>query len=298
MSINKKEILYKLTQKLKLSPLPVISAAVYGSFLKDTFSSDSDIDLLIIAENINPIKHRRNKEISKLKIFLSIGIPLDIFLLTRSECESNFRNHNPLFLDIASESVVLIDHNEFLIKLIEETKTYIKERGLTKLSDGWKFPVKYREVTYLSSVSNKDFAFAMLKDGERDFKIGETLIKEEFFDKAIYHFQQSAEKSIKAILICFGEFKKTHFISDSLIEKLNNSFLDDNWKNKLDNIAKINLEIEPEVTWSRYPGIDQGKIWLPYEEYSLNDAINVRDKCDIIVKTAIEFVTWWFKNNP
>jgi hypothetical protein len=30
-------------------------------------------------------------------------IPLDVLLLTQEEVVSNFRNHNPLFLDIAEE---------------------------------------------------------------------------------------------------------------------------------------------------------------------------------------------------
>ncbi|MBC7216794.1 MAG: HEPN domain-containing protein [Candidatus Caldatribacterium sp.] len=38
------------------------------------------------------------------------------------------------------------------------------------------------------------------------FDIGNILAKEGYFDKAVYHFQQAVEKSVKAILISFGEY--------------------------------------------------------------------------------------------
>ena len=51
----------------------------------------------------------------------------------------------------------------------------------------------------------------MLKDGERDYLIGSKLIDEGFYDKAVYHFQQSVEKCIKSILIAYGIFSKDAF---------------------------------------------------------------------------------------
>lgn len=224
----------KITEKLKDCPIKVVGAVVFGSFIKDTFTEDSDIDLLIIAKDIHTIKHKRGKEIAKIKEYLSLNVPID----------------------------------------------------------GWRFPVKYRELTYLSNISNKDFAFAMIKDGERDFKIGETLIKENYFDKAVYHFQQSTEKAIKAVLICSGEFKKTHFVGEVLIDLLKKCAIEEKWVKKLNEIASISLEVEPEVTWSRYPGINQGQLWIPYEEYTEKDAIEVKEKAEKILKGATDFVAW------
>ena len=296
MSINI-EIMNKLIEKLRMCPISVTGAIIYGSFVKGTFTKDSDIDLLIVASNIHPKKHKRGKEIARIKEYLSLGIPLDILLLTAEECISNFKNHNPLFLDIAVEGVILIDENEFLKTLIEETKEYIKKKNIEKLIDGWRFPIKHRQSTYLSNISNKDFAIAMLTDGERDFLIGYTLVNEGYFDKAVYHFQQSAEKSIKAILISFGVFKKTHFVGEVLIETLKTYTIEEEWRQKLYEIASIILEIEPEVTWSRYPGIDEGQLWIPYEEYNIEDALEVKEKSQKILETAKDFIKWWFKIN-
>lgn len=274
--------------------MPVTAVAVYGSWARGTNALESDIDLLIVSDAVNPKRHRRGKETATIKNCLSMGNPLDILLLTREECMSNFQNHNPLFLDIAWEGVILVDSDDFLGNCIEETRNYIEKKGIIKLPDGWKYPVDYRRATNLSRVSNEDFARAMLDDAHRDYKIGKILTKEEFFDKAVYHFQQAGEKSIKAILICFGDFKKTHFVSDALSRTLNTVDLDVSWKEKLMNIAQINKEIEPEVTWSRYPGMDHGSLWLPSLEYTHEDALFVQEKIGIVLEAAEEFVSHWF----
>jgi HEPN domain-containing protein/predicted nucleotidyltransferase len=284
-----------ILDKLKTSPVKIISAVIYGSWAKGTQTADSDIDMLLVSDEIAPRKNKRGKDIARIKECLSIGIPLDILLLTTDETASNFKNHNPLFLDIAVEGTILIDSDGFLQNLIEETKRYIHQRKLEKLADGWRFPVLYREPTFLSSVSNKDFAVAMITDGERDFNIGVSLTKEGYFDKAVYHFQQAVEKAVKAILISQGEFKKTHFVGEILIERVNNIEIDAEWKERLCNVAKISSEIEPEVTWSRYPGIDRGELWIPYEEYTMDDAVEIKDKTEMVVKTAKDFIKWWFE---
>lgn len=284
-----------ITKKLSTSPIPIISAAIYGSWIKGMQTQDSDLDILLISDEINVKKHKRGREIMQIKECLSMGLPLDILLLTSDECISNFKNHNPLFLDIAWEGMILIDKDNLLKNLIDETRDYILNRRIEKLSDGWRFPVLYRQATFLSEVSNKDFAVAMLTDGDRDFNIGINLIRDGFYDKAVYHFQQAVEKSVKAVLISFGEFKKTHYVGEILIDRLKSSEVEQDWKEKLVTIAKLSEEIEPEVTWSRYPGIDRGTLWVPYHEYTLEDAQEVKEKSEDVIKVVRDFIQWWFK---
>ena len=178
---------------------------------------------------------------------------------------------------------------------MDDTKRYIVQKGLIKHPDGWSFPVLFRETTLLSEVSNRDFATAMVTDGEHDYEIGVHIMEKGYYDKAVYHFQQAVEKAIKAVLISFGEFKKTHFVGDILIDKLQRIELDPAWKDKLHDIAKISDEVEPEVTWSRYPGIDAGKLWIPSEEYSIDDANEIKEKSEKVIRIANDFISWWFR---
>ena len=152
-------------------PFTIISIALFGSYAQEHHTEHSDIDLLVIAEGINPVFHKRVKEIVTIKKIFSLGILLNIIIMTQNECIDNFCNHNPLFLDIAVSGIVIVDTGCFLQSLIDETLHYINIHNLQNSIDGWKFPVNYQKETFLSSISNKDFAYAMLADGKRNYTV-------------------------------------------------------------------------------------------------------------------------------
>jgi len=277
-------------------PFPIWGVVLFGSHAKGDPTRDSDIDLLVVAENIEPKLHRRKKEIIAIKHLLPVK-SLDLLLLTPTEVISNFSNHNPLFLDIVEDGIIIIDKDNFLSDLFKKTGDYIKDRGIKRIQGGWKFPVAYRAATPLSNISNRDFSAAMLKDGERDFLIGKNLLRDEFFDKSVYHFQQAAEKCIKSVLADFGIFQKTHFIGEVLEEAIQEQPLPGRWKQKLAEIAGISGELEPEVSLSRYPGVINDKLWMPSEEYGRREAEESLVKAETVLKTAGEFNTFWFSKD-
>jgi len=282
-----------LTRGKESVPFDIVATLLFGSWAEGTETPDSDIDLLVVADGINPKWHRRGAEIAHIKHCLP-GLSLDILLLTEEEVLSNFRNHNPLFLDIAEEGLIILDKENLLQNLILELRNYIKQKGIKRFGDGWMFPVGKGAPTYLSKVSNKDFSHAMLKDGERDFKIGERLTDDGYYDKAVYHFQQSIEKSVKSILIAMGVFQKTHFIGEILRKVLSEKGIPERWKTDILQVAEISEGIEPEVSLSRYPGIINDSLWLPFEEYEKEDAERAMEKAAKVLSIAKRFVDDWF----
>lgn len=275
-------------------PFSIRAVVVFGSTARGRATESSDVDLLVVAEDIPEKLHRRAEEIVRIKHHFP-GLPLDVLLLTPEETRSNFNNHNPLFLDIAEEGVILIDADDFLRDLVQKTKAYIRSRGIKKFHDAWKFPVEAGVATYLSEVSNQDFSSAMLKDGERDFVIGNKLLDDGFYDKAVYHFQQAVEKCVKAVLIALGVFQKTHFVGQVLRELSSGNEVPDKWKNLLLEAAEISEAIEPEISLSRYPGIINNKLWLPFDEYEKQDADGARQKAEKTLFIAKQFTESWFK---
>jgi HEPN domain-containing protein/predicted nucleotidyltransferase len=271
----------------------VVGAVVFGSRARGTATVSSDIDLLVVCDGIHAKPHRRGEEIAAIKKHLP-GLVADILLLTPQEVESNFRNHNPLFLDIAAEGIILMDDQGRLKPLMEETRDYIKRRGIKKTDRGWIFPVVPGVPTYLSKVTNKDFSMGMLEDGERDYLIGQSLIDGNYFDKAVYHFQQGVEKGIKSILIAMGIFEKTHFVGAALRAHLSEEIVPAEWREELTKLAEISESIEPEVTLSRYPGIIRDRLWLPFEEYEREDAAKAKEKAVYVLTMAKKFVEEWF----
>jgi predicted nucleotidyltransferase len=175
-------------------PFDVLAAVLFGSRAQGSEEPSSDTDLLVVAEGICDRRHKRTEEILLIKESLPVS-GADILLLTPEEARSNFENHNPLFLDIAEEGILLLDETGSIRQLIGETRRYIRKRGIRRYRGGWMFPVEQGKSTPLSKVTNEDFSRAMLKDGERDLEIGKQLTRAAFCDKAVYHFQQAAEKA-------------------------------------------------------------------------------------------------------
>jgi len=286
-------ILKELGGGKELLPMNIKAVVLFGSWAKGTATPDSDVDLLVIADNIHPKRHRRGTEIAQIKRCLSI-LTLDILLHTTEEVISNFNNHNPLFLDIAEEGRIILDEGELLQNSISRARYYIRQRGIKRYGDGWIFPVEKGRPSFLSKVSNKDFSQAMLNDGERDLAIGKRLTGDGYYDKAVYHFQQCVEKSIKSVLIAFGIFQKTHLIG-SILRKVTLEREDiEEWKEELIEIADISERIEPEVSLSRYPGIINDSLWVPFKEYDEEDAKEAMAKAEATLTTAKRFFEGWF----
>lgn len=268
-------------------------AVLFGSYARGTAEKDSDVDLLVVARNLPPRRHRRKEEILQIKTVMP-GLPLDVLLLTPEECEANFRGHNPLFLDIAEHGVLLFDADGSLKALMAETRRYVQEHGVRRSGDGWLFPVRKRVPTPLSPVSNKDFAQAMLADGSRDNEIGDRLLADGYYDKAVYHFQQAAEKGVKAILICFGSVHKTHFVGSILDAFVEREDLPNKTRQALKEAARLSSKLEPEGTLSRYPGMSENSLWIPCEQYTSEDAQSSKQDAGRVIDIAREFLKEWF----
>ena len=288
------DISNSIKDKIKeLKEIDVISVAIFGSSIRSGEYIGSDIDLLIVAEGIPDDVINRIPDIVRIKRTLNLGLPLDILLVSKDECQSNFRNHNPLYLGITNDAEIIYDEG-FLDHLISETKEYIKSNKIIHSDGSWSFPVQDRTITYLSSVSNKEWALSWLADGKRDLLAASHLLDVALYEKSVYHCQQAVEKAIKAVLAVWGEFKKSHFVAETLKSECENRQLND-WKEKLLKIADIGDSTEPQVSLSRYPRLVNDAIWRPYEKYNESIAKEYIKNARFAIETTGEFIEWWFK---
>lgn len=290
-----KAITQQVKKKLgELNEIEIVSIAIFGSMARQEADESSDVDLMIVAENIPQKRIHRIPEIIKIKRQFSSSIPLDILLVSKNECLLNFRNHNPLYLDITLDAKIIYDDDDFLNKLIAETHEYILANGIYRTNDSWSFPVKQRVATRLSETTNEEWALAWLSDGKRDLLAALHLLKASLFEKSVYHCQQAVEKGTKAILAAWGKFRRTHAVADILRNECEDQDIGE-WKKCIIEIADIGDTIEPHVSLSRYPELANGTLWLPYEEYDAEIATEYLEKAKIVMKTSEKFIEWWFE---
>ena len=282
-------------QTAKLS-FRIIGAILFGSTARGEARPGSDVDLLAVAEGLPPKCHRRSRQSGEIKRLFP-GVAVDVLLLTPDEVRSNFANHNPLFLDIAEDGTVLFDDGR-LTEALRETRQYVRTRGIIRTRHGWRFPVQRGTPTYLSKVTNRDFAFGMLQDAERDLEIGRRLLEQGYYDKAVYHFQQAAEKGVKGALIALGVFQKTHLVGAVLRQTASEERVPEQWRPQLAAAASLSEELEPDMSLSRYPGIIDDTLWLPSEEYTDADAKAAASKATRALTIVQGFVQEWFKPPP
>lgn len=294
VEMTRKELQNKIALSIPLLPLRVISICIYGSYARGAATKDSDIDILVIANDIAKKRIDRTDAIIKIKDAMALKTPADILLLTEDECIANFRGHNPLFLDIVLDGVVVFDTNEFIKALVEKTREYMKEKGIRRIGTLWKFPVKPRIATAMSRMSNKDWAGVWLNDAGRDAEIAVIAFKNEFYEKSAAHSQQAVEKAVKAVLLCWGGYPKSHYVGDILIEEMRNNETGD-WEKQLKELAQYAKELEPHVSLSRYPRISEDDLWIPYEKYTMEMADRFLEFGKMALAIADGYLKWWFK---
>lgn len=288
------DIADSIKDKIKdLKVIDIISIAVFGSTATRGEYTGSDIDILVVADGISDDIVQRIPDIVRIKKALNLGLPLDILLVSKDECISNFRNHNPLYLDIAIDGKIIYD-DSFLEALIKETKEYISFNNIHHKDGTWSFPIEDRTITYLSSVSNREWALSWLADGRRDLLAASHLMDAALHEKSVYHCQQAVEKAIKAVLAVWGEFRKSHFVAETLRLECENHELNE-WKEKLLKIADIADITEPQVSLSRYPRLVNDTIWRPYEKYNVEIAREHIKNTRFVIETVVGFIEWWFR---
>lgn len=145
---NIQSISHQIREKIRdLSDINIVSIAIFGSTARQESSANSDIDLLVVAEDIARKRIQRIPDMVKIERELDLESPVDILLVSKDECQSNFRNHNPLYLDIAFDAEIIYDDTGFLENLMEEIRKYVDSHNIRRGISSWSFPAKDRTVT-------------------------------------------------------------------------------------------------------------------------------------------------------
>ncbi len=269
----------------------VVAIVLFGSFARG--GEYRDIDLLVVVDNLDKAPLDRKDEIQAIRRGIDLTLPIEVLLCSKNECADGFRAHLPLFLDIAFEGLLLHDDGS-IGQLMEETRRYVETQGIRRTeTGGWRFPVKHRQTTVLSTLKNHEWAQMWLSDAGQDLAAATSLFENGIFDKCVTHCQQVTEKAVKSVLACFGLLEKTHYVSGTLKKELRSQNVSE-WANRLGELAAYAHDLEPDATLSRYPGMYAGRMWLPHREYDEAKAREALEKARRAWDIATTFTQWWF----
>lgn len=124
----------------------LVSFVVFGSVARETYRFDSDIDVLIIAENLPNGRMKRAAQFTtvedRVEPFLESlkkeGINTYISPVFKTCEEAEMRS--PLFLDMVEDAHILFDRNGFFSKILEVLRKRLRELGAKRV---WKGNVWY-----------------------------------------------------------------------------------------------------------------------------------------------------------
>jgi len=120
----------------------LVSFVVFGSAARGTYRFDSDLDVLLIAENLPRGRIKRvtqfmaaeEKIEPSLRSLQKDGINTFISPVLKTPREAEMGS--PLFLDMVEDALILYDRNGFFFKILERLRQRLKELGARRVWQG------------------------------------------------------------------------------------------------------------------------------------------------------------------
>jgi predicted nucleotidyltransferase len=131
-----------------------VSLAVFGSVARGEARRDSDIDLLIVAQDLPKSRFRRHdlfEEAEKavepmVEELWSRGLYVDFSPIILSVEEA--KKHRPIYLDMVIDAVIVFDRGDFFKKILDEIAARLRELGAERKRVGklwyWVLKKEYR----------------------------------------------------------------------------------------------------------------------------------------------------------
>ncbi len=121
----------------------LLSIVLFGSAVKGSFTSTSDIDVLVVCESLPKDWRARDKIILELTedIELRYATAIHMTLVGRDEISHAIESVAPLMLEIYDANEIIYDRDNFFKQLLNGFKTNLEKMHATKIEKGvWKIP--------------------------------------------------------------------------------------------------------------------------------------------------------------
>lgn len=270
----------------------IVGIILFGSFARG--EGWHDIDVLVVLRERIPTRQAWAATMRQCQD--AVGLyNLDLIPTHLDGLRQGLAEHVFILMDVAFDGLVIYG-GETIERLLHKARQEIIARGIRRTdTDGWRFPVKYRQSTPLSLETNRERAQRWLEDARREIEIAEQLEQSGHFDRCVYHCQQAIERAVKAVLICFGAFERVHWVGGILERELARQDVG-SWKELLLMLAGFSKDIEHAAVDARYIIEDKASesVWIPSEHYFQSEATTALGTTRQALKIAHDFIAWWF----
>ncbi|MDD5472945.1 MAG: nucleotidyltransferase domain-containing protein [Candidatus Methanoperedens sp.] len=138
------ELISELTDILKRKfDQRLLSIVLFGSIVKGSFTSTSDIDVLVICETLIKDWRARDKMTLELTedIELKYATSIHIALVSKDEISHAIDSVSPLMLEIYEANEILYEKDNFFTQLLNSFGKNLKSLHAIKIEKGvWKIP--------------------------------------------------------------------------------------------------------------------------------------------------------------
>lgn len=290
--LSRDEIIAHIRDRLLAARDDIVGIILFGSFARG--EAWHDIDVLVVLGERVPTRKAWAAVMRQCQD--AIGLyNLDVIPTHLDGLRQGLAEHVCILMDVAFEGLVIYG-GETVERLLREAREEITARGIQQTdTGGWRFPVKYRQSTPLSLRTNSERAQRWLEDARREIEVAEQIEKSGHFDRCVYHCQQSIERTVKAVLICFGAFERVHWVGGILEQELSRQDVGP-WKKHLLRLARLSKDMEHAAVDARYIIEDETgeSVWVPSEHYFQPEASAALDAAHQALTIASDFVAWWF----
>lgn len=128
----------------------LVSVVLYGSVARGDGDRSSDVDLLVIAEELPYPRFARHELLEPIREALRDemdalyrqGYNAYLSLVIKNRAEAVY--HSPLYLDMTEDAVLLYDKGDFFRGVLDEMRARMEELGSQRvwLEDGWYWDLK------------------------------------------------------------------------------------------------------------------------------------------------------------
>ncbi len=138
------KLVSELTETLKHKfNQDLLSIVLFGSVIKGTSTRTSDIDVLVVCENLINDWRERDKMVLELieNIELKYTTPIHMILVSKNEISHSIESVNPLMLEIYETNEIVYDRDNFFKQLLMALEKNLHRWHAEKLEKGvWDIP--------------------------------------------------------------------------------------------------------------------------------------------------------------